>query len=224
MWRSFGLITMDDAKKGQRRPGIIDWLNSDSIQEQISKKKISVWAISMLAGGSSSSQIPVDEIVDVLNLNEMMVTDQSEEGWCVRINEAVVTTKAVVEKAYKNYIRDVAQIRNIGKIEKEKPNVKKKSKAKGNVSIDKQTEDLYAVIDRPFREWLEAIRPEDDKDAQIKLWKESLKRLVSRQARQIFEEANHRDFVGIMDDKGHIKNIATAYNWFCARLNRQFSN
>lgn len=224
MWRSFGLITMDDAKKGQRRPGIIDWLNSDSIQEQISKKKISIWAISMLAGGSSSSQIPVDEIVDVLNLNEMMVTDQSEEGWCVRINEAVVTTKAVVEKVYKNYIRDVAQIRNIGKIEKEKPNVKKKSKAKGNVSIDKQTEDLYAVIDRPFREWLEAIRPEDDKDAQIKLWKESLKRLVSRQARQIFEEANHRDFVGIMDDKGHIKNIATAYNWFCARLNRQFSN
>lgn len=218
MWRSFGLITMDDAKKGQRRPGIIDWLNSDSIQEQISKKKISVWAISMLAGGSSSSQIPVDEIVDVLNLNEMMVTDQSEEGWCVRINEAVVTTKAVVEGVYKNYIGDLAQIRNIGKMDKGKSDTKRKA------FIEKQKEDLYARIDEPFREWLAAIAPGDDKDEQIHWWQDALKRLVLQRACEILDAANHRDFIGITDDNDHTKNIATAYNWFCARLNRQFSN
>lgn len=224
MWRSFGLITIDDAKEGQRRPGIIDWLSNDSIQAQISKRNISIWAISMLANDNKSSQIPVDEIVDVLNLNEMLITDHGDDGWCVRINEAVVTTKAVVEKVYKNYIRDVAQIRNIGKIEKEKPNAKEKSKAKGNVFIDKQTEDLYAQIDGPFREWLSAIAPRDDKDEQIRRWQDTLKRLVLQQARQIFNVANHRDFIGIVDSKDHTKNIATAYNQFCRNLKWQMKN
>ena len=160
----------------------------------------------------------MDEIVDVLNLNEMMVTDQSEEGWCVRINEAVVTTKAVVEGVYKNYIGDLAQIRNIGKMDKGKSDTKRKA------FIEKQKEDLYARIDEPFREWLAAIAPGDDKDEQIHWWQDALKRLVLQRACEILDAANHRDFIGITDDNDHTKNIATAYNWFCARLNRQFSN
>lgn len=218
IWRSFGLITMEDTSTNRKRPGIISWLNDREIQKIISERKISIWAISMLAGGSSSSQIPVDEIVDVLNLNEMLITDHGDDGWCVRVNEAVVLTKKIVEKVYRAYIHEIAIIRNIGKDVKRKPDPKREA------YIESQTEDLYAQIDGPFREWLEAIRPENDKDEQIHRWQDTLKRLVLQRAREILDAANHRDFIGITDDNDHTKNIATAYNWFCARLNRQFSN
>lgn len=215
MWRSFGLITLNQANEDsrQRRPGILD--QYDAIREWVGDRIIHLWAVSMRDDGNPLSWAPIDEIVDVLNLNELVITDQGDNGWCVRVNEAVVLTKKIVEKVYRAYIHEIAIIRNIGKDVKRKPDPKREA------YIESQTEDLYAQIDGPFREWLEAIRPENDKDEQIHRWQVTLKRLVLRQAREILEAANHRDFTGITDDKGHTENIATAYNRFRANLNRQ---
>jgi CRISPR system Cascade subunit CasA len=209
MWRSFGLITMKKVEEGQRRPGILD--QYDAIRDWVGDRIIHLWAVSMRDDGNATSWVPVDEIVDVLNLNELVMTEQKDDGWCDRINEAVAKTKVVVEQVFKNYIRDVADIRRV-------------DRNQYSDYVKRFTEDLYAQIDGPFREWLEAIRPRDDKDEQIHWWQDALKRLVLQRACAILDAANHRDFIGITDDNDHTKNIATAYNWFCARLNRQFSN
>ncbi|WP_329886939.1 type I-E CRISPR-associated protein Cse1/CasA [Pseudoramibacter faecis] len=222
MWRSFGLITLNKASDKQRRPGILD--QYDAIRDLVGNRIVHLWAVSMRDDGDPRSRAPVDEIVDVLNLNEMVVTDQSEDGWCVRINEAVAITKKVVEQVYRTYIQEVAAVRKIGREDS-----KGRLDAIRKAYIESKKEDMYAEIDRPFRDWLEAIRPEDDKDAQIKIWKESLKRLVSWQARQILESGSHLDYAGhtieIKGKKGKDKesrviNIATAYNRFCAKLNQ----
>lgn len=206
MWRSFGLITLNktNGDQRQRRPGILD--QYDMIRDLVGNRIVHLWAVSMRDDGNATSWVPVDEIVDVLNLNEMVVTDHGDDGWCLRIDKAVTDTKAVVEKVYKNYIRDVADIRRVDRNQYSDYVV-------GFVT------DLYAQIDGPFREWLLAITPGDDKEEQIRRWHGVLKKMVAQQARQIFEEANHRDFIGISEND-QTKNIATAYNRFCAKLNQ----
>lgn len=206
MWRSFGLITLNktNGDQRQRRPGILD--QYDMIRDLVGNRIVHLWAVSMRDDGNATSWVPVNEIVDVLNLNEMVVTDHGDDGWCLRIDKAVTDTKAVVEKVYKNYIRDVADIRRVDRNQYSDYVV-------GFVT------DLYAQIDGPFREWLLAITPGDDKEEQIRRWHGVLKKMVAQQARQIFEEANHRDFIGISEND-QTKNIATAYNRFCAKLNQ----
>lgn len=225
MWRSFGLITLNRANGDslQRRPGILD--QYDAVRDLVGDRIIHLWAVSMRDDGNATSWVPVDEIVDVLNLNEMVITDQGDDGWCVRIDEAVDITKKVVEQVYRIYIKEVAIVRNIGREDS-----KGKSDAVRKAYIESKKEDIYAEIDRPFRDWLESIRPEDDKDAQIRRWKENLERLVLWQARSILESGSHWDYVGHVvktkekDKKSKVINIATAYNQFCRNLKWQMKN
>jgi CRISPR system Cascade subunit CasA len=225
MWRSFGLITLnrDNGDSRQRRPGILD--QYDAIRDLVGDQIVHLWAVSMRDDGNATSWVPVDEVVDVLNLNEMVITDQGDDGWCVRIDEAVDITKKVVEQVYRIYIKEVAIVRNIGREDS-----KGKSDAVRKAYIESKKEDIYAEIDRPFRDWLESIRPEDDKDAQIRRWKENLERLVLWQARSILESGSHWDYVGHVvktkekDKKSKVINIATAYNQFCRNLKWQMKN
>lgn len=208
LWRSFGLVTKtEDANEGnantpKRKPGIIEWLNH--IDQYVEKQVVKINAVSMEDDGNATSWVPTNEIIDGLYLEGAIINDLEDQGWLLRINDVIDTTKDVVDKTYRSFVNDIKSIRNI------------------EVSdfTSNYIEDMYYEIDKPFRDWLSSIDYEDNKDEKAKAWYKDLKGLVINQAEKIMENAGSRDFTGIVE-KDSVKNIATAYNNFIMRINQK---
>lgn len=209
LWRSFGLITLSyevmdakDKNTPQRKPGIIDWLNVISTFTE--DFDLSIDAVSMQDDGNATSWVPVDEIVDHLNIRDQILTDIQEQGWIYRINDAIEETKSTIGWIYKSFMMDIKEIRNLT----------------SNHYVDRKVEELYFLVDQPFRDWISSLQPFDSKDEKIMEWRVSIKQLALQQAKNVLREAGPRDYIGILkDDK--MKNIATAYNRFLYLLNKQ---
>ena len=206
LWRSFGLIALPSSDNGkQRRPGVISWL--DSKKKIIGDSEIIIRATSMQDDGNATSWVPVDEICDELIINDYVLTDVKENLWVPRIESSVEKTKSVVNKNYRIFLSDIAEIRNI-----------KETAREG--FINREIESLYFEIDIPFRTWLVSIEPNDSKDEKVLEWRKELYKIVNKQADMFFNNATSRDLKGIETNDG-IKNIATSYNDFVYFLNRE---
>lgn len=204
MWRSFGLIAMPDSDDNNiRQPGIIEWLNDIESLIHIGDK-ITINSISMRDDGNATSWVPIDEIHDSLSISEIILTDVSEAGWVPRINDVVEETKNVIDRTYRIFIYDIKEIRNLESKE----------------FVNQNVEDLYFMVDKPFRDWISSINPNDLKDEKINEWRSEFKNIVLKQADKILSQAGPRDYIGIEKDKV-IKNIATSYSSFKYFLNNQ---
>lgn len=208
MWRSFGLITknesMDESKDKipKRKPGIIDWLNH--IEDFIQGERVQVNAISMEDDGNATSWVPTNEITDEIRMEESVLNDTKDLGWVNRINDVVEETKEVVDKIYRGFINDIKKIRNIDSKD----------------FTSKYIEEMYYQLDKPFRDWLENINYQDNKDEKIQEWLRTLKKLVIYEAEKMLKNSGTRDYIGITE-KESVKNIATAFNQFMFRLNKK---
>lgn len=202
LWRSFGLLAVEDRTGHFRRPGIIDWLGD--MGGTIGNRLFNIISVSMQDDGNATSWLPTDEVIDSILINDLVLADFNESGWVPRINEVVEETKTVISKVYKRYIEDLKEIRNIS----------------NNNYTNQMVEMLYFKIDHPFREWLSSILPDDEKDPKIKEWRDLLKKMVKAEAKSILGQGGTRDYLGIEKD-GRIKNIATAYNSFDYLLHQQ---
>ena len=151
--------------------------------------------------GNATSWVPTDEILDLIDINESVLSD---ELWTERINQVVENTKKIVGFVYKNYIDDIKQIRNI------------------NTSsfVESKVEEMYYRIDSSFRIWLANIKDDDEKEKKVIEWNIQLKKIVLQVADETLESAGDRDFRGIVVDE-RLKNIATAYNRFIYLLNKE---
>ena len=212
LWRSFGLlakVNFSDVNNGvgQHLPGIINWMQDIKgvVKEKINEPIIC--AVSMKDDGNATSWSPVDEILDILAINEFVLTDVVETGWVNRINDVVQQTSHVIEKIYGSYLNGVKAIRyGDGKSD--------------FVSIRK--EEVYAGIDQPFRNWLGLISYNDDKDEKMIEWRKILKELVKTAAKELTYAGNTRDYKGKKNEnKEQVENIATLYNQFLWRLNKE---
>lgn len=206
VWRSFGLLTM--YHPGNRIPGVVEWINKlkTLFPNYLENKIMTISAVGMEADGTPTSRVPVDEILDSLSINELVLTDTTDEGWIIRINAIVEFTERVVNFTYKLYIQDIKAIRNIA----------------SNSFVDQRIEELYYKLDAPFRIWLANIEPADSKDGKIEEWKTTLKQLVIEQAKRDVQNATMRDYIGI-ERNGKRENIASAYNKFIHFVNKEFS-
>lgn len=208
LWRSFGLITKtESANEGnsniaKRKPGIIDWLNS--LDKYIRNDLVKINSISMEDDGNATSWVPVNEIVDSLYIEGEIVNDLDDEGWVVRINQIVDKTKDVVDKIFRSFVNDTKKIRNI----------------ESNDYASKYTESLYYELDKPFRDWLASIDFEDSMDQKTDAWYKELKKITIRKAEKIVADSGPRDFTGIIENDS-VRNIATAFNFFMARINKE---
>lgn len=208
IWRLFGLITLKEfADNGSkyRCPGIIDHLKN--IKKKLSSRVAhydgviqGIVAISMIDDGNATSWLPIDESFDFLTLKDFILTDVGDEGWTNRINLIIQKTKKIVEKRYKNFLRDINDVRGI----KDK---------QADSFILKNIESSYFEIDKEFRKWLISIDEGDDKDKKEKEWNLVLKGIMIKAAKNIYKNGGKRDFTGIEIDNC-MKNIATAYNKF----------
>ncbi|MCB4943532.1 type I-E CRISPR-associated protein Cse1/CasA [Streptococcus mutans] len=197
LWRSFGLLNT----RNSRKPGIVDWLTD--MRDEIGNRSVMFYSVGMQDDGNVTSRVPVDEIIDSFSINEFVMTDLDNDGWVIRINEAVEQTKNVISTTYKKYISEIKEIRNVS----------------SSSFVSQKVEEMYFKVDHPFRQWLSNIQIEDEKDAKIREWRGILKSLVIREAEAILKQGGTRDYLGVSEGK-QIKNIATAYNTFNYWINQ----
>lgn len=208
LWRTFGLVTLPDGEYDQTRqknPGIMSWLDFLETNNLIEETLININAISMEADGNATSWTPTNEIYDQMLIDEKVLTDLGETGWIIRIYNLVEDTKEVVERIYGSFLNNIEKIR-FGKI-------------MGDFAR-REKEELYFIIDEPFRHWLSSIRLEDDMDEKVEEWHITLKKITSEKAKRLLENANSRDLKGI-EEGDKLLNAPIAYNWFNSRLNKK---
>ncbi|MGI6578688.1 MAG: type I-E CRISPR-associated protein Cse1/CasA [Saccharofermentanales bacterium] len=204
IWRSFGLLSLPNAyAENQWQPGIIDWINR--ISEFIGDYDLTLRAVSMKDDGNATSWVPVDEATDKLRINDLILSDVKEKGWVPRISDTVEETKKVVEDTFKRLLLGIKEIRNI----------------ESYSFVNEEVEKLYFQINQPFYKWLSELRSDDNKDERIFEWRKMLKTIVLRQVEQLMNNAGPRDYMGIIDKKNNVINIATVYNSFIYFLNQQ---
>ena len=211
MWRSFGLLTSQELYDGSvknHKPGIMEWLNK--IKHDITGSSISLQAISMKDDGNATSWVPTDEICDTLHIDEVVVTDNADNGWVYRINNEVEYTRSAIGFIYRQFLLDICEIRNRNKDDATKYSAKYISQA-------------YFLVDQPFREWLANIKPKDSMNERCTQWRNTLHNILIDEAKGMLENATLRDFTGRPSDqseKESTKNIVTAYNIFTSRLKK----
>ncbi|WP_391495766.1 type I-E CRISPR-associated protein Cse1/CasA [Gardnerella swidsinskii] len=210
MWRSFGLLTLQESDDGilkNHKPGIMEWLNK--ISKDISCSFISLHAIS-IKGDSSSSDIPIDEIYDNLHFNEVVFTDNTDDGWVRRINKEVEYTRSAIEFIYRQFLLDICEIRN-------------RNKDDATKYADKCISHAYFLVDQPFRQWLANIKPKDSMNERCTQWRNTLYNILINEAEVMLKNATLRDFTGLVGEKSKkspAKNIVIAYNIFTSRLKK----
>ena len=205
MWRNFGLLT--GVGEGTRKPGVIEWLNklgdiSESEELGFNKENITLCAVCMLDDGNATSWAPIDEVEDTLNLKERVLVDTGDNGWIIRINKTITDTKAIIDRALKKFIFELLEIRNMEKSD-----------------VSKYVEQFYFRIDLSFRNWIESIDIDNDKDAKEIEWRNILKPAMKEYVDELVSNAGLRDYKGIETSTG-VKNIATIYNSFLYKLNQ----
>lgn len=205
MWRNFGLLT--GVGEGTRKPGVIEWLNklgdiSESEELGFDKENITLCAVCMLDDGNATSWAPIDEVEDTLNLKERVLVDTGDNGWIIRINKTITDTKAIIDRALKKFIFELLEIRNMEKSD-----------------VSKYVEQFYFRIDLSFRNWIESIDIDNDKDTKEIEWRKVLKKAMKEYVDELVSNAGLRDYKGIETSTG-VKNIATIYNSFLYRLNQ----
>ena len=186
----------------------MEWLNK--IKHDITGSSISLQAISMKDDGNATSWVPTDEICDTLYIDEVVVTDNADDGWVYRINNEVEYTRSAIGFIYKQFLLDICEIRNRNKDDATKYSAKYISQA-------------YFLVDQPFREWLANIKPKDSMNERCTQWRNTLHNILIDEAKGMLENATLRDFTGRPSDqseKESTKNIVTAYNIFTSRLKK----
>ncbi len=176
----------------------------ENIKSIIGDYNFTINSISMEDDGNATSWVPVNEIYDYLDINDFVATDLAENGWIIRIEDTINETKEIVDVTYRRFLKEIKLIRN----------------QQSDNFVEQNVENLYFLLNDPFKNWLSSITLEDSKDQKIEEWRKVLEKIVRTQADRILANANQRDFTGVtIDDKTH--NIITAYNSFNFFLNKQ---
>lgn len=200
LWRSFGIISIHH-NKNVPDAGIVTWY--EKIYNFVESNKIILKSVSMQDDGNATSWVPTNEIVDELKINNMLLFDDEDDGWTIRINDIVEETKHIIETNYKFFLKDIKEIRNYS----------------NDGFITNKIEILYSSIDNPFKNWLFNIDKMSKKDDKIFEWRKTFKNIIIQSAQDILNQSNPRDLKGIKkDDK--IKNVPMIYNTFEANINK----
>lgn len=215
LWRNFGIITMKASADGnhkRRQPGIFSQYRR--LVEVAGSRWTDLVGVSMKDDGNATSWLPVDEIIDSMRINDLVINDTKDNGWVVRINDTVESTKDIVSSIFKSYLKGICEIRNLKLKEPMDP------LAAGFIA--EETGKMYSIIDQAFKQWLSLIEPGDSKEEKIKEWNAELRKMVLERGEELFRNSTARDLTGIETETG-IENIATKYWQFVNKINKRIS-
>lgn len=201
MWRAYGNIVLFGNTKHE--VGVIEWYRK--IQKHIGDRRIKIRSVGMQDDANATSWLPINEITDSLNLQDMLVFDEKLDGWVIRVDGVVEMTKDMIERVYATFLREIMEIRNIQR----------------SSVLNKGKEEIYSIVDILFREWIEGIWSESDKEEKVLEWKKTLQKVIREVAERKMKEASNRDWIGIYDEKYGTKNIFTAFEGLMWRVRKQ---
>lgn len=200
-----------------RKPGVLIWNQKLQSLRILSKKEqivISMVGIRYDDQGASVKDVYTDQL-------EMQLATLNDLGrkWTVRINREVQRC----EETAKNIGTLCMELKLAGGLDY--------NKVKGLKDKQKVTEDaraqFYFAVDQPFRQWLQAIDPEqDDPDEAALRWQAQARSIAEKLGKQMVMEAGNAALKGrrIVVDKDKkteraiLYTAPKAYNRFRARL------
>ena len=202
LWKNFGTLIGNDCLK----PGILNWLSY--VEDEVNIKDVSIVATGLVSDGNSSSMVPVNEIYDSIDINLSVLNDTIDGGWAGRIITMVDNIKTMIDKNYASFLRGVAQLKDVD----------------ANSYVNKNLFNIYYSIDKPFKDIISNIKPDDSKDEISKNTLLLVRNQILTAAKTILKNGNRSDYrvKETKDNKGKVcvnKNIIQLYNDLCMRLN-----
>ena len=215
-WREFPSVFCQDSG---HRPGVVCWI--EKLQEKrlrlLDPRRKIHFRISGVQYGDKDFFVN-DSFSDSLTFQAGLLDELSKQ-WTVRINREVQRC----EETAKNIGTLCMELKLAGGLDY--------NKVKGFKDKQKVTEDaraqFYFAVDQPFRQWLQAIDPEqDDPDEAVLRWQAQARRIAERLGEQMVLEAGNAALKGhrIVVDKGKktersvLYTSPKAYNRFRAKL------
>ena len=214
-WREFPAVFCQD---GGHRPGVVCWI--EKLQERRLKlldprRKVHFRIVGVLYG----TQNHIDDIFSDSLTFQAGLLDELSKRWTVRINREVQRC----EDAAKLIGTLCKELKIAGGLDY--------NQVKGFMEVQKVTEDaraqFYFAVDQPFRQWLQAIDPEqDDPDEAALRWQARARSIAEKLGKQMVMEAGNAALKGhriVVDkDKKTERTILytspKAYNRFRTRL------
>lgn len=190
LWRNFNIFLSDSDDFKQFL--LLKWLKDINVKFNI-PNKVSINSVTMLAGGSSSSQIPVREIADKLTFRNILLDNIEFKD---KFLLALQATKDSVNKAYWKFLMDIAP---------------EKSSEWRNKEISK----VYYRIDGSFRDFTANINASSDIDVLIVNWYNDLYKILKEAGNTM---VNSFIKSGQVNNAGADKNIFEAFNDFDRKL------
>ncbi len=200
MWRNFGQYVKVRQADDVHEPGIVVWLHNLKKRKLISRDDPLVLnSIALVSDGTAASQSPAAEVVDDMQLQADVLfpsDDQNEplKRWPTRIEDTIAFTQTIGTDYY-HFASDIGKIRNLDV----------RPFASG------MSAKFYEQLNSPFKEWLEGLTDQDNREEKITLWKQELQRIVVASVNDVMQASSPRDVKGISTDHGPL-NIFTAKN------------
>jgi CRISPR system Cascade subunit CasA len=180
IWRDFSaLIVRGDA---QRIPGIVNWS-----EKLINKGILGNIPLRFSAAGvkykDKNPSAVEDVFYDSVSINSSLLSSIGSE-WQTRI--------------VKNLTRTDDAVRVFGKLASDLALAKGADNEKNNISNIRgiAREKAYGALDIPFRQWLASISGNEDMDATMIKWRQTVANILNRLADEILNDVSDSAFVG----------------------------
>ncbi|MFQ4156767.1 type I-E CRISPR-associated protein Cse1/CasA [Lactiplantibacillus argentoratensis] len=203
MWRNFGQYVNVNRSDDIYEAGIVAWLHYLKTEGLVADDR-QLWLAStaLISDGNMSSQMPATEVYDDMQIQADVLFDEATaDHWPVRIEEVIELTQRIGD-GYYHFAATVGQIRNID----------------AKQFAQRHSAQFYASLNRPFKDWLASLTGNDDRDAKIKEWRQTLQQLTLQASSVMMATSSSRDVRGIVErDKNNVPrqvNIFTANDQF----------
>ncbi|WP_338208593.1 type I-E CRISPR-associated protein Cse1/CasA [Lactiplantibacillus paraxiangfangensis] len=192
MWRNFGQYVKIREADDVHEPGLVVWLR------ELKKKKLIAYnmpinlnSTALISDGNATSQAPAIEVIDDMQIQADVLFDP-EDYWPTQIERAIELTQKIGTDYY-HFASDIGRIRNLDV----------------RPFAASMSAKFYDRLNEPFKEWLEGLTGDDDRDEKISQWKVQLKSITNEAVSDVLRTSSSRDIKGIVTDKGPL-NIFTA--------------
>lgn len=182
LWRDFSTLVVQ--AEGKHRPGVVSWLARLKSDCLISRAQFRFKTTAVHYGDKDF--FADDVFSDSLSLNAGLLTTLGEH-WVSRIIGELETTEQLVQ--------------HLGYLAQSLAKAAGNEQGEGPESAAK--EQAYFLLDAPFRQWLEEIKPEQDEMSEVcDRWWEQAKRMIRDLGEKLVRQSGRQAFVGHVIKEG----------------------